>query len=149
VRSVIHASVLPFASESVTNVARKSCMRICWRASELSNNLARLILASRKVARKVHEAPDVHGAILMNPIDVAMRRLDSSVGDAKHTDAGAEIFAKLANRRVLAQRQAPVHDEPRVAENLPSPKFSSCVSKCFVDVAINARMKPNGPHSTE
>lgn len=78
-----------------------------------------------------------------------MRRVDSARRDAIQTYSRAEIFTQLADGRVPSQGLATLADEPHIEHDLPWPELLARVGERFVDVVVDARVKPNRLHSAE
>jgi hypothetical protein len=59
------------------------------------------------------------------------------------------MLAQLTDRRVSSQNTATFGDKPRVEKYLPWTKLLTCICECFVNVVVDARVKPNPLHSAE
>ena len=97
----------------------------------------------------MNEAGDVDRPVLVDSVDISVRRPDSSGRDAIHADTRAQILAQLTDRRVSSQSTATFGDEPRVEKDLPGTKLLTCECECLVNIVVDARVKPNPLHSAE
>src|SRR5438105_10292542 len=101
----------------------------------------------RQVSRQMHEPSYIDDPVFSNPVDVAMRRLDARLGDAEDPDVKPKRRLDLSDGRMLPERETRFHDEAFVDRYLPLAELRPRARECFVDVVLDARMKPDRPHS--
>ena len=65
------------------------------------------------------------------------------------TSTQRRIFTELPDGRVPSQGLASFAYKPRIEHELPWPELLARVGERFVDVVVDARVKPNRLHSAE